>query len=69
MLTLRERREKKGLLQAQVARVLEVSEAAVCQWEKNKNRILPKYQKKLAKLYGCTVEDLLAGLEEPKSET
>lgn len=60
MLTLRERREKMGLLQEQVARILEVSKTAVSNWEKGKNKILPKYQRKLAKLYGCTVEELLA---------
>lgn len=60
MLTLRERREKMGLLQEQVARILEVSKTAVSNWEKGKNKILPKYQKKLAKLYGCTVEELSA---------
>lgn len=59
-MTLRERREKMGLLQEQVARILDVSKTAVCNWERGKNAILPKYQKKLAKLYGCTVEELLA---------
>lgn len=58
-MTLKERREAAGLQQKQVAKKLDISDCAVSNWERGKNGILKKYQKKLAKLYGCTVDELL----------
>lgn len=52
-------RKKMGMSQAEVAREIGVTDAAVCQWEKGlsgpKRTLLPK----LAALYGCTVDELL----------
>lgn len=58
-MTLKERRLSAGLQQRDVAKKLNVTETAVSNWETGKNRILAKHSKKLAKLYGCTVDELL----------
>lgn len=61
MVTLRELREAVGLTQAQVAKKLVVDQGAVSNWERGINPPSRKYHKKLAKLYGCSVDDLLEG--------
>lgn len=58
-MTLREMRERAGLLQEDVGKKLNVDQTAVSNWERGKSRISRKYHKKLAKLYGVTVDDLL----------
>ena len=57
-------RKKAGLTQDEAAKALNISGAAVCQWETGKN--LPDARKlpQIAKLYGCTVDELLTGEEE-----
>ena len=57
-------RERAGLRQADVAKKLDVDQTAVSNWELGKTKPLRKYHKKLAKLFGCTVEELLAESEE-----
>ena len=57
---LREYRERAGLRQVDVAKKMDVDQAAVSKWESGENRISRKYHKKLAKLYGVTVDELLA---------
>lgn len=57
-MTLKELRLKAGLTQEQVAKLVDVDQAAVSYWESGKYKPLRKYQRKLAKLYGCTVEEL-----------
>ncbi len=59
-MSLREYREKAGLRQVDVAKKMNVDQAAVSKWETGENGISRKYHKKLAKLYGVTVEQLLA---------
>lgn len=59
MATLKELRVAAGLRQEDVAKKLNVDQTAVSNWERGKNRPCTKYRKKLAKLYGCTVEQLL----------
>lgn len=59
MLRLREYREKAGLRQVDVAKKMNVDQAAVSKWESGENGISRKYHKKLAKLYGVTVDELL----------
>lgn len=56
---LREYRERVGLRQIDVAKKLNVDQAAVSKWESGENRISRKYHKKLAKLYGVTIDELL----------
>lgn len=58
-MTLKELRERAGKTQAEVALKMHVDQAAVSNWERGINRPLRKYHKKLAKLYGVTVEELL----------
>jgi len=57
---LREYREKAGLRQVDVAKKLNVDQTAISKWESGDNRISRKYHKKLAKLYGVTVDELLS---------
>lgn len=52
-------RKKAGLTQQQVADELGVSDSAVNQWEKGKTFPRTEFLPKLAKLFGCTVDDLL----------
>jgi ribosome-binding protein aMBF1 (putative translation factor) len=58
-LTLRELRERSGLTRAQVAKKLNVDLSCVTHWELGDWRPLRKYHKKLAKMYGVTVDELL----------
>ena len=53
-------REKAGLSQAAVAEQLGVTAPAVCQWEKGKTSPKMPMLRKIAKLYGCTVDELVA---------
>lgn len=57
-------REKAGLRQADVAKKLNVDQTAVSNWELGKTKPLRKYHKKLAKMFGCTVEELLSCEDE-----
>lgn len=52
-----------GLTQCEVANALEVDQSAVSNWEKGKVRPLKKHQVKLAKLYECSVEELMDGFK------
>lgn len=58
-MTLKEMREKAGLRPAEVARRLNVSVAAVSNWENGWNGIVSKYIKPLAKLYGVSELEIL----------
>lgn len=59
-MNLKELRERSGLTQKNVGLLLEVDQAAISNWENGKNAPSRKYHKKLAKLYGVTVDELLA---------
>lgn len=63
-MTLRERREALGLLQRDVAEVVDVAAASVSNWERGKNGIARKYAKRLAKLYGCPVKEIMSKEEQ-----
>lgn len=56
---LKELRKRVHLRQVDVARKLNVDQAAVSKWENGVNPPLPKYRKRLAKLYGVAVDELL----------
>ena len=58
---LRAEREHLGLSQAQVADVLEISRAAVSALETGRRRVTSMELKKLAELYGASVDRLLGG--------
>lgn len=52
-------RKKAGLTQADVAKALGVSDAAVCQWEKGESMPSVSRLVSLANLLDCTVDQLL----------
>jgi transcriptional regulator with XRE-family HTH domain len=64
VLKLREYREKIGLRQVDVAKKMNVDQAAVSKWESGETRPSRKYHKKLSKLYGVTVDELLSDSKE-----
>lgn len=68
-MTLRELRENAGLRQVDVSKRLDIDQTAVSHWESGKFRPSRKYHKKLANLYGCTVDELLRTDELRKEET
>lgn len=57
-MTLKERRVAAKLTQEDVARAIEVDQSTVSNWERLGNIPLRKYQKKVAELYGCTLDKL-----------
>lgn len=59
MNNLRSLREKTGLTQEQVAKDLSVTQGAVSQWERGETFPQTKFLVALAKLYGCTVDEIL----------
>lgn len=52
-------RKAAGLTQAQVSEQIGVSTPAVSMWESGQNKPRADTLVELAKLYGCTVDDLL----------
>lgn len=62
-------RREAGLTQATVAEHLGVSAAAVCLWETGKTMPDPRKLPVLAKLYGCTVDELLPDEIQPDPTT
>lgn len=67
-MTLKELRKRSGLTQAQVGEKLNVNQSAVSWWETGKWPPLRKYHKKLAKIYGVTVDELLAALDDRQAQ-
>lgn len=55
---IRELRLRAGMTQAQLAKKMNVDQSAVSRWESGDTEPLKKIRKKLAKVLGCTVEDL-----------
>lgn len=64
LLNLKELRLNAGLTQAEVAKKMHVSQAAVHRWETGDTRIARKHHKGLARLYKVKVEELFAGGDE-----
>lgn len=62
ILKFKEFREKAGLSQREVGDRLGISDSAVCLWEREQGGSLPRASMlpAIAKLYGVTVDDLLA---------
>ena len=58
-------REEKGLTQAQVAEVLDISPRAYAFWEREPVSVKAEQMATLAKLFGVSV-DFLVGCEKPK---
>jgi DNA-binding XRE family transcriptional regulator len=57
-MALKDLRIKEGMTQAELAKKLEVDQTAVSNWEKGKNPPLPKYRKKLCRIFRCEEADL-----------
>lgn len=58
-MSFKEQRKRVGLTQMEVAKQLGVTDSAVNQWETGKTLPNVKRLGELAKLYGCTVDELL----------
>ncbi len=58
-MSIKERRVEKGLKQGDVAVALGVTQGAVSQWESGVSNPSIDLLVKLARLFGCTVDDLL----------
>lgn len=54
-------RKAAGLTQQELAKKMNVNQSAVSQWEAGKTSPLKKSWKKLAKVLGVTVDELLEG--------
>ena len=65
---IRTQREKKGLYQADLARLLQVSAQAVSKWERGENAPDISYFLELAKILGVTV-DWLLGRSDSENDT
>lgn len=63
-MNFREARLNAGLSVAQVTKALNVSDAAVYQWETEETFPSIKRLSAIAQLYGVTVDDLLSGKED-----
>ena len=68
MPNMRELRLAAGLRQIDVAKKMNVDQGAVSKWESGETRPSRKYHKKLAKLYGVTVEELPLGIVPEEKE-
>lgn len=53
-------RTKAGLSQAKLAKLVGVSDAAVCQWETGKQMPRAGLLPKIAEILNCTIDELLA---------
>lgn len=60
----RKARQNAGMTVAQVMKALSVSDAAVYQWETGVTMPTGKRLIEIAKLYGCTVDELLRDEEK-----
>lgn len=56
---IKEYRLQNGMTQAQLAKKMNVDQTAVSLWENGKTSPLKKYRKKLAKVLGVTLDELL----------
>ena len=56
---MRAMREKKDMSQEQVAQDVGVQRTTVAMWESGKSRPRAELLPKLAKLFGCSIEELL----------
>lgn len=66
-MTLSYARRRAGLLQRQVAEALGVSMGTVAMWDTGRNKPRADMLPKIAKLYGCTVDELLQESESTNS--
>lgn len=58
-MSFKEQRKRAGLTQMEVAKQLGVTDSAVNQWETGKTTPNTKRLSELARLYNCTIDELL----------
>ena len=63
-MSFKKMRKASGLSQYEVADALGIKQASVCQWETGKTAPTARLLPKVAKLYGCTIDELLREDEE-----
>ena len=69
MNVMRERRLRGAIpTQREVAKILGVKESAVSKWERGVSKPRADKLPVIAKLYGCTIEELLASGNEAKTQ-
>lgn len=57
-MSIKERRLKAGMTQMQLANKVNVDQSTVSLWESGKIKPLRKIRKRLARVLGCTVDEL-----------
>lgn len=67
-MTLRDYRLLAGLTQVQAAKKLRVVQTAVSGWEVGRRTPDKRHIKKIAKVYGRTVEEIVEAVQNPKLE-
>jgi len=65
-LSIKELRLAAGMTQEQLARKMKIDQSTVSLWEKSEGATKPlqKNHKRLAKILGCTVEELRAAIQK-----
>lgn len=58
-ISIRTQRKAKGWTQKELAEKLNVDQSAITLWEKQRNGVRMKYLLEMAKIFGCTIDDLL----------
>ena len=59
-MSFKKERERSGITQVQIAAALNIDQSTVSLWESGKTHPRAKLLPKLAKMLGCTVDELLA---------
>ena len=62
--TIKKLRLLSGMTQREVAKVLNVAQSAVSQWENGKSRPQRKYRRVLAAIYNCGEDDIVSMCDE-----
>lgn len=66
MLSIKKKRQLAGLSQAELAGLINVNQTAISQWERGITTPSLDNARRLASVFGCTIDDLCAG--EPEKE-
>ncbi len=67
--TIRQLRQARGWTQEDLARRLGVTQGGVSTWERGRGTPWPKYQQRLADLFGVPVEAIAFGPADPASRS